>query len=280
MWGLVVFIFKLIIGIILSVYLLFNKETHGAQAKKVAYSLFSEERANNLINNTRFAHRTFGGFISGKIVDSLIIGILCFIGTTVMQTPYALLISVIVGVTNIIPFFGPYLGAIPSGFIILMINPVKCLWFLIFILILQQIDGNIIGPKILGDSTGLSSFWVIFAITLFGGIFGVVGWFLGVPIFAIIYAAVKTFIDTRLERKKLPSDTLYYIGSDYHSDPDNAQANSGDQIRFVSKTFADVSSYGNNLTDATMDLGFDEFDEEYETENDQKSEVSDAGTNE
>lgn len=280
MWGLVVFIFKLIIGIILSVYLLFNKETHGAQAKKVAYSLFSEERANNLINNTRFAHRTFGGFISGKIVDSLIIGILCFIGTTVMQTPYALLISVIVGVTNIIPFFGPYLGAIPSGFIILMINPVKCLWFLIFILILQQIDGNIIGPKILGDSTGLSSFWVIFAITLFGGIFGVVGWFLGVPIFAIIYAAVKTFIDTRLERKKLPSDTLYYIGSDYHSDPDNAQANSGDQIRFVSKTFADVSSYGNNLTDATMDLGFDEFDEEYETENDQKSEAADAGTNE
>ncbi|MCR5232706.1 MAG: AI-2E family transporter [Lachnospiraceae bacterium] len=280
MWGLVVFIFKLIIGIILSVYLLFNKETHGAQAKKVAYSLFSEERANNLINNTRFAHRTFGGFISGKIVDSLIIGILCFIGTTVMQTPYALLISVIVGVTNIIPFFGPYLGAIPSGFIILMINPVKCLWFLIFILILQQIDGNIIGPKILGDSTGLSSFWVIFAITLFGGIFGVVGWFLGVPIFAIIYAAVKTFIDTRLERKKLPSDTLYYIGSDYHSDPDNAPANSGDQIRFVSKTFEDVSSYGNNLTDATMDLGFDEFDEQYETENEQKSKAPDAGTKE
>lgn len=256
-WGVIVFIFKLIIGIILSVYILYNKETFGAQAKKVAYSLFDEERANNLINNTRFADKTFGGFISGKIVDSLIIGCLCFIGTTVMQTPYALLISVIVGVTNIIPFFGPYLGAIPSGFIILMINPVKCLWFLIFVLILQQIDGNIIGPKILGDSTGLSSFWVIFAITLFGGFFNVLGMFLGVPIFAIIYAAIKTFIDTRLERKKLPTNTSFYMNSDYHSEDYPNVVNSGETIRFVSKTFSDIQSYGNNLTDATMDLEFD-----------------------
>lgn len=269
-WGVIVFIFKLIIGIILSVYILYNKETYGAQAKKAAYSLFDEERANNLINNTRFANRTFGGFISGKILDSLIIGVLCFIGTTIMQTPYALLISVIVGVTNIIPFFGPYLGAIPSGFIILMINPVKCLWFLIFVLILQQIDGNIIGPKILGDSTGLSSFWVIFAITVFGGFFNVLGMFLGVPIFAIIYAAIKTFIDTRLERKKLPKDTAFYMNSDYHSEENPDVVNSGETIRFVNKTFADIGSYGNNLTDATIDLEFedDEMPEDQESPED------------
>lgn len=259
--------FKFIIGIILSVYLLYSKETYLGQAKKIVYSLFNEERANNLINNTRFANKTFGGYISGKIVDSIIIGILCFIGTSIMNMPYALLISVIVGVTNVIPFFGPYLGAVPSAFIILMINPVKCLWFLVFILILQQVDGNIIGPKILGDSTGLSSFWVIFSITLFGGRFGVLGMFLGVPVFAIIYAAIKTFVDTRLERKKLPFQTYYYINSDYHSDKNDAE-NTGESIRFVNKTFSNVSGYGNNLTDATMDLEFDEeeMDEEEQEE--------------
>ena len=257
--------FKFIIGIILSVYLLYSKETYQAQSKKMVYSLFDEERANNLINNLRFANRTFGGYISGKIVDSIIIGFLCFIGTTIMNMPYALLISVIVGVTNVIPFFGPYLGAIPSGFIILMINPVKCLWFLIFILILQQIDGNIIGPKILGDSTGLSSFWVIFAITLFGGFFKVLGMFLGVPIFAIIYAAIKTFVDTRLERKKLPSKTYYYIDSDYHSDKNDLE-NTGETIRFINKTFSNVSGYGNNLTDATLDLEFEEGGSEEDNE--------------
>ncbi len=257
--------FKFIIGIILSVYLLYSKETYLAQSKKIVYSLFNEERANNLINNIRFANRTFGGYISGKIVDSIIIGFLCFIGITILNMPYALLISVIVGVTNVIPFFGPYLGAIPSGFIILMINPVKCLWFLIFILILQQIDGNIIGPKILGDSTGLSSFWVIFAITLFGGFFKVLGMFLGVPIFAIIYASIKTFVDTRLERKNLPSKTYYYIDSDYHSDKNDPE-NTGKTIRFVNKTFSNVSGYGNNLTDATMDLEFEDDEPEDSSE--------------
>ena len=138
----------------------------------------------------------------------------------------------------------------------------KLIFFLIFILILQQVDGNIIGPKILGDSTGLSSFWVIFSITLFGGFFKVLGMFLGVPIFAIIYAAIKTFVDTRFERKKLPQETYYYINSDYHTDKNDPE-NTGEQIRFVNKTFSNVTGYGNNLTDATMEL---EFDEDY-TEN-------------
>ncbi len=275
-WSILVFIFKLIIGIILSVYLLYNKEIHIAQAKKIAYSLFKEETANNFINNTRFANKTFGGFISGKIVDSLIIGVLCFICTTIMRTPYPLLISVIVGVTNVIPYFGPWLGAIPSAFIVLMINPVKCLWFLIFILILQQVDGNIIGPKILGDSTGLSSFWVIFAITLFGGFWGVAGMFLGVPIFAIIYAAIRTFINTRLLRKNMPAETKYYIDNDFHSNPDE-QENSGTNIRFAQKTFADVNREVNGFGDGTDLDYYAYYPEEYDNDEDPDEPFGSAG---
>ena len=275
-WGILVFIFKMIIGIILSVYLLYHKEIHIAQAKKIAYSLFREETANNLINNTMFANKTFGGFISGKIVDSLIIGVLCFICTSLMRTPYPLLISVIVGVTNVIPYFGPWLGAIPSAFIVLMINPVKSLWFLIFILILQQIDGNIIGPKILGDSTGLSSFWVIFSITLFGGFWGVAGMFLGVPIFAIIYAAIRTFINTRLVRKNMPSSTEYYINSDYHSDPDDEE-NNGAAIRFARKTFADVNREIKRFDGGDLDIDYYAYypeDDDHEYDDDIHNMVS------
>lgn len=233
--GLVRVLFNFIIGIIISVYLLFSKELFCAQAKKVAYSFFSEETSNNLINNMRYANKTFGGFISGKIVDSIIIGIICFVCMSILKIPYSLLISVIVGITNVIPYFGPFLGAIPSALILLMINPMKCLVFLIFILILQQFDGNILGPKILGDSTGLSAFWVIFSITVFGGLFGVLGMFIGVPLFAVIYAAFKTFVNHRLEKKDLPVDTSYYLNSDYHSDKE--EVNSGKEIKFAKKTF-------------------------------------------
>ena len=186
----------------------------------------------------RFANKTFGGFLSGKIIDSLIIGILTFAIISIFNIPYSVLISVIVGVTNIIPYFGPFLGAIPCGIILLMVDPFKCITFLIIVLILQQIDGNIIGPKILGDSTGLSSFWVIFAITLFGGFFGVFGMFVGVPLFAVIYAAIRTFINQRLEKKRLPSDTVYYMNSDFHSDENTT--NAGSEIKFVKKVFENV----------------------------------------
>lgn len=233
-------LFNFVIGIIISVYLLTSKEIFCAQAKKVTYSLFSEESANNMINNMRYANKTFGGFISGKIIDSIIIGIICFIGMSILRIPYSLLISVIVGVTNIIPYFGPFLGAIPSALILLMINPMKCLVFLIFVLILQQFDGNILGPKILGDSTGLSSFWVIFSITVFGGLFGVLGMFIGVPLFAVIYAAFKTFVSHRLSKKKLPIDTSYYLYADYHSNEE--EVNSGKEIKFAKKTFDKIVS--------------------------------------
>lgn len=206
-------LWNFIIGFIISIYLLGSKEKFAVQAKKLVYACYNSDSANVIINNFRFAHNTFIGFISGKILDSLIIGMLCFIGTTLMQTPYAVLISVIIGVTNIIPFFGPFLGAIPSTILILVVDPMhplNCIYFVIFILILQQVDGNIIGPKILGDSTGLSGFWVIFAITLFGGLFDVLGMIVGVPIFAIIYAAVRSHVNSALIKKNMPIKSGIY----------------------------------------------------------------------
>ncbi|MDE6065035.1 MAG: AI-2E family transporter, partial [Lachnospiraceae bacterium] len=175
-----------IIGFIISIYVLASKETFSAQGKKMIYAIFETDSANAVLSSLRFVHKTFIGFISGKVLDSVIIGLLCFIGTTLLGTPYAALVSVIVGVTNVIPFFGPYLGAIPCAFLILIVDlshPMNCVTFVIFILILQQVDGNLIGPRILGDSTGLSGFWVIFSITLFGGLFGILGMIVGVPIF-------------------------------------------------------------------------------------------------
>lgn len=208
-------LWNLIIGFVISIYVLMSKEKFAGQSKKIIYAFLDIKTANTLIHDLRFTHRTFSGFISGKILDSIIIGILCFFVTNIMKTPYAVLISVIIGITNIIPFFGPYLGAIPSAFLILMVDPLKCLYFVIFILILQQFDGNILGPKILGDSTGLTGFWVIFAITLFGGFFGILGMFIGVPVFAVIYAIFKANIERLLLSKGLPTMTDPYLKVGY-----------------------------------------------------------------
>lgn len=202
---------NLIIGLIISIYLLDGKERFAGQGKKFVYSLMNTESANVFVSNIRFIHDTFIGFLGGKIIDSIIIGIICYFCTNLIGTPYSVLISVIVGVTNVIPFFGPYLGAIPSAILILMVDPLQCLYFIIFILILQQFDGNILGPKILGDSTGLSSFWVIFAITFFGGLLGVFGMIIGVPVFAVIYAGIKASTNRRLEDRGLPVDTESYL---------------------------------------------------------------------
>lgn len=211
-------LWDLIIGFIISIYVLASKEKFAGQAKKIVYAVFEKDTANIVIRNFRFTHRTFIGFISGKILDSIIIGILCFIGTSVLHTPYAALVSVIIGVTNVIPFFGPYLGAIPCGILVLIVDPVhplNCVYFLLFILILQQFDGNILGPKILGSSTGLTGFWVISSITLFGGLFGVLGMIIGVPIFAVIYAAIRSLVNTSLKKKNLPYETKKYENLDY-----------------------------------------------------------------
>lgn len=200
-----------IIGFIISIYILGSKETFAGQAKKVAYAFFDTSSANQIISNFRFIHTTFSGFLSGKIIDSAIIGIICFVCTSIIGTPYAILVSVIVGVTNVVPFFGPWLGGIPSALLILMVNPRQCLYFVILILIIQQFDGNILGPKILGDSTGLSGFWVIFSITLFGGMFGILGMVVGVPIFAVLYAGFRALVNKQLAKKALPTDTQPYL---------------------------------------------------------------------
>ncbi len=209
--GVVKVLWNLIIGFIISIYVLASKETFAGQSKKIVYAVFQKKNANNIVEAGRFINKTFMGFISGKIIDSAIIGCLCFIGTTIIGTPHALLVSVIIGVTNIIPFFGPFLGAIPCILLILIIEPIQALYFILFILFLQQLDGNVIGPKILGDSTGLSGFWVIFAITLFGGLYGVGGMIIGVPFCAIVYAGVRMLVHNRLEKKSLNSETANYV---------------------------------------------------------------------
>ena len=156
----------------------------------------------------------FSGFVRGKLLDSLIIGILCFIGCSILNIPYTPLVSVIVGITNVIPFFGPFLGAVPSAFLILLASPLKCLYFIIFIILLQQLDGNVIGPKILGESTGISSFWVVVAILVGGGLAGVPGMFFGVPIFACLQVLVRWLVNRRLTQRGMPLEAYHYTGRD------------------------------------------------------------------
>ena len=208
-------VFDILIGLIVMVYLLNMKEKLLAQAKMIIYGVFPLKIANKVIEEGRYVHQVFGGFIIGKLLDSLIIGLICFVLLGFANMPYVLLVSVIVGVTNVIPFFGPFIGAIPSAFLILLSDPMKCLYFLIFILLLQQFDGNILGPKILGDSTGLSSFWVLFSILLFGGLMGFVGMIIGVPTFAVMYRLVTEFTTWRLGKKALSGNLNEYDRLNY-----------------------------------------------------------------
>lgn len=201
---------NILLGIVFSVYFLIFKEQLFAQVSKLVRSITNEKIYNKLTHYTELTDRTFGGFISGKILDSFIIGILCFICMLIFKMPYAALISLIVGVTNVIPFFGPFIGAIPSTFIILIADPGMTLWFLLLILAIQQFDGNILGPKILGDFLGLSSLWVIISITLMGGLLGIFGMFLGVPTFAVIYSIVKENTEAKLQTKDLVVETSEY----------------------------------------------------------------------
>ena len=205
-------VYNLVIGIIVSIYILGNIEGFSASAKKLMYTVFSVEAAEKLREGLNFTDKTFMGFINGKLLDSAIIGLICYIGCALLNIPYALLVSVIVGVTNVIPFFGPFIGAVPSALLILLVDPLKCLIFVIFIIVLQQLDGNVIGPKILGNSTGLSSFWVMFAILIFGGLFGFVGMAIGVPLFAVIYSIVSECINHLLHNRGLSEDTNDYRG--------------------------------------------------------------------
>lgn len=199
----------LVIGVIVAVYLMGSRKIFRSQAKRVLHAVFlpknGEEKSPKeqwILEEAKTLNDYLGGFIKGKLLDSLIIGLICMVFTTMVEMPYAMLVSVVIGVTNIIPFFGPFIGAIPSAILILMVNPIKCIYFILFILVLQQFDGNILGPKILGNTTKLSSFWVLFAILLFGGVFGIAGMVLGVPIFAFIYHLFKEWVERREEKEK------------------------------------------------------------------------------
>ena len=198
----VVVLKNLIIGIIVAVYMLASRKRFVQQGKMVLYSVVKPRWASLITEEVKYADRMFGGFINGKILDSAIIGLLCYIGCLIFKFPSALLVSVIIGVTNVIPFFGPFIGAIPATLLILIQNPIKALWFVLFVLVLQQADGNIIGPKILGNTTGLSSFWVLFAILLFGGLWGFAGMIVGVPLFAVIYDVIKKLVIHGLRRNE------------------------------------------------------------------------------
>lgn len=200
-----------IIGIIVACYVMAINKTLIGQCKKIVYAFFPAKRGNRIIETARKSNEIFSGFIIGKMIDSAIIGVLAYVGCLILHMPSALLVAVIIGVTNVIPFFGPFIGAIPAVLLVLIQSPIHAVYLAIFILILQQVDGNIIGPKILGDTTGLSSFWVLFSILVAGGVFGFLGMLLGVPVFAVIYYILQETLNHRMEKRKLPKETEKYI---------------------------------------------------------------------
>ena len=211
----VTIITNLLVGLVVSIYILFGKESFFAQTKKFTYAVFSIKTTNALIRMMRRADRIFGQFVKGKLIEALIVGMLTFVGMSIFDMPFATLIAVIIGLTNIIPFFGPIIGMVVSIVLILMVDPMTALYFTIFIIVIQQLDGNLIGPKILGESTGLSSFWVIFSIMVFGGIFGVVGMLIGVPTFALLYSLICEVAENRLKKNEMPTESVEYEQIDH-----------------------------------------------------------------
>ena len=200
--------FNFFIAVIIAVYILLEKERFTEQFKKLAYAILPKNRVESLIQLSRLTSRMFNSFIIGKMIDSLIIGLICFIGMLIMRLPFAVLISFIVGLTNMIPVFGPFIGAVPGIFILFIVDPIYSLIFAVFVLLLQQFDGNILGPMILGDQLGLPSLWVMFSIIVGGGMFGILGMFLGVPVFAVLYVVVRGFVSSRLKEKNIRSDDM------------------------------------------------------------------------
>lgn len=208
---------NLFLGFFISAYFLANRKLFSSQARMVLNALLPRKWADLVEDEVHYIDKMFNGFLIGKLVDSLIIGLLCFVGTSLLTFHSALLISVIVGVTNIIPFFGPFIGAIPCALLLLLQNPIHCIYFLIFIVVLQQLDGNVIGPRILGNTTGLSSFWVLFSILLFGGLWGLFGMIVGVPLFAVIYDIIRRLTAHGLD-KHGRSELIAEYDAEFHAE--------------------------------------------------------------
>jgi len=251
-------IFSFLIGLIISIYVLSSKEKLSRQCKKIIYSFSKPSRANIFLHITTKANHIFSGFIFSRIISSIIVGIICFIGMSILQMPYVVLVSVIVGVTNTIPFFGPFIGAIPSTLLILLHDPRQGVYFLIFIILLQQLDGNLIGPRLAGEFIGISPFWTIFAILLGGGLFGFVGVAFGVPTFAIISYTFNLIVNHKLESKHLPKmesdyDPLSYVDSDgtYVAALDNTECITTQESNFLKRRKAaqedkELDAYSNS----------------------------------
>jgi len=202
----------MVIGIIVSVYVLLSKDKFLAQTKKIIAAVWKPARADHIMDLGRRCNRIFNGFIIGKLLDSLIIGILCYIGNLILRLPYAVLVATIVGVTNVIPYFGPIIGAVPSALLILLVDPLKAFYFIIFVFVLQQFDGNVLGPRILSDNVGISGFWVLVSITIGSGLFGFWGMILGVPVFAVIYMLVSDAVSRGVRKKGFSDRTGDYFG--------------------------------------------------------------------
>ena len=197
-------------GVIVAIYFLLSKESLQAQAKKAIVANFREDTYRWIFNFTSNTNNALLNFIYGKIIDSVIIGLLCCLGMIIFRMPYIMIISIIIGITNIIPIFGPFIGAVPASILILISEPKKVIWFIIFVIALQQLDGNIIGPRILGSRVGLSPFWMLFSIIIFGSMFGIAGMIIGVPLFAVAYDLIGAYINSKLEQKNMPTDNNYY----------------------------------------------------------------------
>ncbi len=238
-------LFNLLLGIFFAIYMLSSKEKLIAQIKKAIRAFTSEKTYNSILELAIFSNKTFGGYLIGKVIDSFIVGVIMFILCTILRIPYALLVSSLVAITNIIPVIGPFIGAIPGILIIFIVDPSKVLWFIILNVIVQQIDGNIIVPKILGETTGLSSLWVLFSITVMGGVWGLFGMFISVPIFAILYMLVKLFVENHLRNKELPTDTVdYYADNEMRAFPDDDD----NKHSFAAK----IKNSGNRITSSNL----------------------------
>lgn len=209
-WEVVVFFKNIVIGLIVSAYILCNRYKFKAQFKKITYALLRKDIADMFLKELKFVDKSFGGFIDAKLLDSFIIGVMAYVILLIMNMPYPVVLSLIIGVTNIIPFFGPFIGAVPCFILIVLTNPLKGLYFLIFIILLQQFDGNILGPKLMGGKVGLSGLWVLFAILVFGSYFGIAGMIVGVPIFAVIYDLISKGVNFLLQKKQMSTNTEDY----------------------------------------------------------------------
>ncbi len=214
----VVFVFNFIIGLIIAIYVMKEKEMFIATAKKVCYALFSDKLANNIVLTARHGNMIFGHFLSGKVIESSLVGVMYFIVMSICNMKYSLLISVIMAVCNFIPMFGPYIGGIPSGLILLMVSPRAAFTFAFMVIVIQTLDANVFGPLIMGQKTGLSEFWITFAIFFFGGFFGLAGLFLGIPLLAVIFYIFRALINNKLASKDLPTDNKTYFESDILQD--------------------------------------------------------------